>query len=50
MKGKGHLAKTERLLNDEPSDICGALTTDPWDNMLLYEEIDDTASDEEGVY
>ncbi len=45
MKGKGHEVTARNRAKDEPVAISYPLTTDPWDNALLYEK---QATDEGG--
>lgn len=37
-KGKGHEVTARNRALGEPDGLARPLTTDPWDNALLYEE------------
>lgn len=43
MKGKGFEVTARNIVNGEPMELARPLTTDEWDNMLMYEkqEIDE---------
>lgn len=38
MKGKGYEVTARNLANGEPSNLSRPLTTDEWDNVILYEK------------
>lgn len=38
MKGKGHEVTARNIVLDEPMEDCRPLTTDPMDNVMVYEE------------
>lgn len=37
MKGKGHKVTARNIALGEPMELARPLTTDEWDNVLLYE-------------
>lgn len=45
MKGKGHEVTVRNIAQGEPTELARPLTTDPWDNALLYEERKTDADD-----
>ena len=38
MKGKGHEVTAVNIAGGEPHEMYRPLTTDEWDNVILYEE------------
>ena len=38
MKGKGHEVTARNIAKGEPHELSRPLTTDEWDNVILYEE------------
>ena len=38
MKGKGHKVTAVNIAGGEPHEMSRPLTTDEWDNVILYEE------------
>lgn len=38
MKGKGHEVTARNIVLDEPIEDCRPLTTDPKDNVMVYED------------
>lgn len=41
MKGKGHEVTARNIVRDDPMDESRPLTTDPKDNVMVYEEDSD---------
>lgn len=43
MKGKGYRVTARNIASGDPAELARPLTTDPWDNALMYEkqEIDE---------
>ena len=41
MKGKGHEVTARNIVRNDPMDESRPLTTDPKDNMMVYEEDSD---------
>lgn len=41
MKGKGHEVTARNIVGDDPMEESRPLTTDPKDNMMVYEEDSD---------
>lgn len=41
MKGKGHETTASNLLLGEEPEECRPLTTDPMDNVIVYEDTDE---------
>ena len=51
MKGKGFEVTARNIFSGVPNDLARPLTTDPFDNVLLYEGHDsDKASDEGRIH
>ena len=48
MKGKGWEVTARNIVLGEGNDLCRPLTTDPFDNVLIY-DAQDTATDKEGI-
>lgn len=46
MKGKGHEVTARNLAAGEAAELSRPLTTDPWDNAIIY-EIKNTAGDQQ---
>lgn len=53
MKGKGHKVTARNRAAGDPDEIARPLTTDEWDNVMLFEYEgcnQDTSGDKQGVH
>lgn len=51
MKGKGHEVTARNIAKGEPHKLSRPLTTDEWDNVLLYEGCDtNQTGNQDGIY
>lgn len=48
MKGKGFEVTARNIVNGEPMELARPLTTDEWDNVLIYERCDTDQAGHEG--
>lgn len=49
MKGKGHEVTARNLATGDETELSRPITTDPWDNAIMYGETEDTAGNKQGL-
>lgn len=51
MKGKGFEITAKNIVNGDPTELARPLTTDEWDNVLLYEGCDtNQTGNQDGIH